>query len=226
MGSLFTSAGKYFVVTLTLVFITGLHQGVARADTVEFHGTTLGAFNSPPFSSNPTLFGLTHNSPNFPNLVATLDSGIPNLTLAGSNVNLGSFTLTGDVATYTGNTFFLQLNLGFLTPPFVVSIDTTPIPSFTAALTGSVQSAVDGSVLIDFDNTPTIFSVLMDGNLIGTFSITVADITIRPGETVNVVGTASQVPEPATLVLLTAGLIGMGTAMRKRRKQGAPARFR
>jgi hypothetical protein len=214
-----TSAGKFFMLSFLLVLFMTVNQRVVRADTVEFHGTTMGAFNSPPFSLHPTLFGLTHDSPSFPNLIATLDSGVPSLTLAGSSVNLGTFTLTGDPATYTGNTFFLQLNLGFLTPSFPLSIETTPIPSFTAALIGSVQNASDGSLLIDFDNTPAIFSVLMDGKLVGTFSIVVNDITIKPGETVNVVGTASQVPEPATLVMLATGLVGIGNAMRKRRKR-------
>ena len=218
MGHLVIAARKYFVFGFVLVLFTALNQGVARADTVEFHGSTLGAFNSPPFSSNPTLFGLSHNSPSFPNLIATLDSSIPNLTLAGPSVNLGSFTLTGAPANYSGNTFALQLTLSFLAPPFPVTVTSPTQPSFSAALSGSVQNAADGSVLIDFDNTPAIFSVFMDGNLIGTFSITVADVTIKPGETVNLVGTASEVPEPATIVMLGAGLAGMGTAIRKRRK--------
>jgi hypothetical protein len=84
-------------------------------------------------------------------------------------------------------------------------------------LTGTVQSLADGSLTIDFDNAPSVFSVFLDGVQIGTFIITVGDIIIQPGQTVNVVGTA--VPEPTTLLMLSTGLAAIGNVVRKRRKQ-------
>jgi hypothetical protein len=83
-------------------------------------------------------------------------------------------------------------------------------------LTGTVQSLADGSLIIDFNNAPSVFSVFLDGVQIGTFIITVEDIIIQPGQTVNVVGTA--VPEPATLLMLSTGLAAIGSVVRKRWK--------
>ena len=62
----------------------------------------------------------------------------------------------------------------------------------------------------------TSFDPDLDGVQIGTFSITVNDIVIQPGQTVNIVGNA--VPELATLLMLSTGLAAIGTAFRKRRK--------
>jgi hypothetical protein len=210
---------KSLVLGFAVVIFMTLSQGVARAETVTITGITLGSFNSPPFSSNPSLFGLTFNGTSFPNTIATVDTSVPSVSLAGPIINLGSFTLTGAPATYTGNTFALQLTFTFPTPVSNTLLLTgSSQPSFTASLTGTVQSLANGSLIIDFNNAPSVFTVFLDGNLIGTFSVTVGDITIQPGQTVNVVGTTSAVPEPVTLLMLSAGLAGMGMGVRKRRR--------
>lgn len=215
MRNAFAAAAKALVIGSALVIFMTLSQGVARADTVTITGITLGSFSGG-FSSNPTLLGLTFNGTSFPNPIGTVDTNTASFSLAGPNINLGSFTLTGDPATYTGNTFALQLTFTFPTPPELLLIEGASQPSFTSSLTGTVQSMADGSLLIDFDNGPSVFTVLLDGIQIGTFSITLNDIIIQPGQTVNVVGNA--VPEPATLLMLSTGLAAIGTAVRKRRK--------
>ena len=215
MRNAFKAGAKSLLVGSALVLFMALSHGVARADTVTITGITLGSFSGG-FSSNPTLLGLTFNGTSFPNPIGTVDTDTASFALAGSNINLGSFTLTGDPATYTGNTFALQLSFTFPSPPVPLEITGASQPSFTSTLTGTVQSLADGSLFIDFDSTPSVFTVLLDGVQIGTFSISVNDITIQPGQTLDVVGTA--VPEPATLLMLSTGLAAIGTAYRKRRQ--------
>jgi hypothetical protein len=215
MRNAFKAVAKSLVIGSTLVIFMALSHGVARADTVAITGITLGSFSGG-FSSNPTLLGLTFNGTSFPNTIGTVDTNAASFFVAGPNIHLGSFTLTGAPATYTGNTFALQLTFTFPAPPVPLLITGASQPSFTSTLTGTVQSLADGSVTIDFDNAPSVFTVLLDGVQIGTFSITVNDIVIQPGQTVNVVGNA--VPEPATLLMLSTGLAVIGTAYRKRRK--------
>ena len=215
MRNAFKAGAKSLLIGSALVIFIALSHGVARADTVTITGITLGSFSGG-FSSNPTLLGLTFNGTSFPNPIGTVDTNTASFSLAGPNINLGSFTLTGAPATYTGNTFALQLTFTFPSPPTPLLIVGASQPSFTSSLTGTVQSLADGSLIIDFDNAPSVFSVLLDGVQIGTFSITVNDLVIQPGQTVNIVGNA--VPEPATLLMLSTGLAAIGTAFRKRRK--------
>ena len=215
MRNAFTAGAKSLLMGAALVIFMALSHGIARADTVTITGITLGSFSGG-FSSNPTLLGLTFNGTSFPNPIGTVDTNTASFSLAGSNINLGAFTLTGDPATYTGNTFALQLTFAFPAPPTPLLIVGASQPSFTSLLTGTVQSLADGSLTIDFNNSPSVFSVFLDGVQISTFSITVDDIIIQPGQTVNVVGTA--VPEPATVLMLSTGLAAIGTAFRKRRK--------
>ena len=216
MRNAFTVGAKSLLIGFTVAIFIALSHGVARADTVTITGITLGSFSGG-FSSNPTLLGLTFNGTSFPNPIGTVDTNTASFSLAGPNISLGSFTLTGDPATYTGNTFALQLTFTFPSPPVPLLIVGASQPSFTSSLTGTVQSLADGSLTIDFDNAPSVFSVFLDGVQIGTFSITVGDIIIKSGQTVNVVGTA--VPEPATLLLLSTGLAAIGSVYRKRRGQ-------
>jgi hypothetical protein len=163
---------------------------------------------------------LTFNGTSFPNTIWTIDTSIPSFSLAGPTINLGSFTLSGAPATYTGNTFALQLTFTFLTPvSSTVLLTGSSQPSFTASLTGTVQSSVNGSLTIDFNNAPSVFTVFVDGNPIGTFSVIVDDIIIQPGQTVNVVGNTSAVPEPMTLLMFSTGLAGLGIRVRKRRSR-------
>jgi len=224
MRSVLRAGAKFFVLSFVIVIFMTLNQGVARADTVIINGVTVGSFNNPIFfSPTSTLFGLTFNGIGFPNPIGVADTSASSFTLfLGPDILLGSFTLTGEPATYTGNTFALQLNFPFSNGP-QLSVTGSSQP-FTASLIGTVQSSSEANLVkIDFNNAPSVFTVTLDGIAISSFSIVLRDIFITPGETVNIIGTISQtstVPEQATLVMLSTGLAGLGAAIRKRRKAG------
>ncbi len=223
MRSLITAGAKSLAFAFAFVVFMTLSHRVARAETVVIHGLTVGSFNNSIFfSPSNTLFGLTFNGTSFPNPIALADTSAPSFTLFDSaELNLGTFTLSGDPATYTGNTFALQLTFSFTTPSALLDIVGGSQPSFTSSLIGTVQSLADGSLTIDFNDAPSVFTVSLDGNVISTFSLIINDVIIQPGGTATILSTVSQtsnIPEPMTLLMLGAGLAGVGAAVRKRRK--------
>lgn len=200
--------GKSLALAFVLVALFVAAQGVARADEVTVSGTTLGNFNN--MSSN-TLLGLTYNSSFFN---ATTSNGFvvlnnaPNPELTNFN-NLGSITLDGPAANYNGNTFTLRVQLN--APGGIVGGNV-----FT--LTGNISSTTGGGVFIDFDNTPRTFSFMNDSGS-GLFTFSVGDVTVLLGGTVAITSTFTvpgQVPEPATITLLTIGLATIGTKLRRK----------
>lgn len=101
-----------------------------------------------------------------------------------------------------GNTFFgtyVGTIVGIPPPPpppgTVLSV------SFAYTLTGGTGSFVNAS-----------------GNLLGTGTVTVTPLPIGNSSRINISGTITTIPEPATMVLLGTGLAGIGAAVHKRRK--------
>ncbi len=138
-------------------------------------------------------------------------------SFSGSTVNdlltatLGSFQLqTGQFQTYNSSfTLFLD---------FTAPVGLTPDPtSYIAAVTGQTLNGNNGSVTIDFVNTPILFTY--SG---GTISLVLSDVTLTPGNTANFTGqftVTAAVPEPGTWAMMILGFAGIGFLAYRRKSQ-------
>lgn len=214
-------------VVLLSVFVLGamgVYGGVARADEVTFTGYTNGCFNcGSPTNTSATqmtsLSSLVYTNSQFNNTTVGGFTGFGgNPTPAGvqGTNNFGQFFLASSLANYNGNTFTLMLTF---TAPTGINGGNSPI--FTATVTGAVAGTGAGGVTVDFNNTPIVFSFSNPNGPNGSFVLTLNDVTITPGQNASITGqitSASQtaVPEPASLVLISTGLIGFAGVARKR----------
>jgi hypothetical protein len=137
--------------------------------------------------------------------------------------NLGAFQLFSSLANYNGNTFTLRVS--FTAPEGIGGGGST---LFSATLVGSVSSTGQGGVMLDFNNTPILFT-FNDTNCeagpttcgVGSFLFSVNDLAISPGQVAELSGqitngSQTTIPEPTSMLLLGTGLAGLAGLVRRR----------
>lgn len=190
--------------------------GLANADEVTFTGTTAGAFNGGSFATTDTLLGLVYTSSTFNNTTVGGQLDLGGNSSPGSDFNnLGSFTLDTADNNYAGNNFSVEVTF---TSPTGITGGSSVV--FTDLITGSVSST-SGGVFVDFDNTPQLFT-FNDGNINGSFSMFVNDLSLAPGQSVSITahieGNQAPVPEPASMAAIGFGIVGIIGRRRRNRK--------
>ncbi len=200
---------KIIFASLAVALLCIGSAAVAHADTIAFTGSRAFSGGTGPVQ-NPVRCGAP-----LPTFEVINPPGV------GAS-NLGSFTSTENHCVNTttgpttgtifdglftfdfggGNTFFgtyVGTIMGIPPPP--TPPGTIMTVTFNYTLTGGTGSFVNAS-----------------GNLLGTGTITTNPLPIGSSSRINISGTITTIPEPATMVLLGTGLAGIGAAVRKRRK--------
>src|SRR4051812_42677835 len=195
-----TKIVKSLSLVIAVAAVLTLAHGVARADEVFIAGFTNGCFGAACApGSTATAGGLVFSNSTFSGTTANGFRGLGGNANPGSNFNnLGSISLSTALQSYN-TPFSLQITF---TAPQDISGSNSAV--FTAVISGTVRSDNTGGVFVDFNNTPLLFT-FNDSNCepnpeaqppsagattcgAGSFSMSINDLAIDPGQTVSVTG--------------------------------------